>query len=358
MAGLCTAARARQLGVDVAVLEKGTRAGGSMLLSSCVVWRHRDWEDFRAECPGGDPALQRLIWERLDDALAWLESLGAPVVLRETGNPRTIGIRFDPRGLTNALVQATGGVRLEVSLAGDAALPLVLATGGFQGSRELVSRFVAPGGDLLLRANPWSAGDGLAFGVARGGAMTAGMDEFYGRAMPAPPARIAEEDYVRLAQLYGSHALVLDEEGAELDVDEISWSEVDLVQAIARLPGARAWFLVDETTLDVAVRERTVRELVEAARDAGGTVLLPAELAFEVPGSYRYAVHVAPGITHTVGGLRVDERARVLHSDGSPVDGLYAAGADVGGIATGGYASGLAAALVLGFAAAEHAATG
>ena len=31
------------------------------------------------ECPGGDAALQRLIVERLDDALAWLESLGAPV---------------------------------------------------------------------------------------------------------------------------------------------------------------------------------------------------------------------------------------------------------------------------------------
>ena len=353
MAGLCAAARARQLGVDVAVLEKGTRAGGSMLLSSCVVWRHREWEAFRAECPGGDPALQRLVWERLDDALAWLESLGAPVVLRDTGNPRTIGIRFDPPGLTETLVRAAGGVRLETALAADSELPLVLATGGFQGSRELVRRFVAPGGDLLLRANPWSAGDGLAFGVARGGTPSSGMDEFYGRAMPAPPAQIEEDGYVRLAQLYGSHALVVDEQGTELDLDEISWSEVDLVQAIARLPGARAWYLVDEATLDVPVRERTVRELVEAARDAGGTVLLPAELPFEVPGSYRYAVHVTPGITHTVGGLRVDDRARVLRTDGSPVEGLYAAGADVGGIATGGYASGLAAALVIGLVAAE-----
>jgi succinate dehydrogenase/fumarate reductase flavoprotein subunit len=43
----------------------------------------------------------------------------------------------------------------------------------------------------------------------------------------------------------------------------------------------------------------------------------------------------------------------VLGDDGSPLDGLYAAGADAGGIATGGYASGLAAALVLGRAAAE-----
>ena len=87
MAGLAAAARARELGAEVAVYEKGDRPGGSMLLSSGVVWRYRDWERFRAECPGGDPALQRVVWEGLDDALAWLEALGAPVVARETGNP-------------------------------------------------------------------------------------------------------------------------------------------------------------------------------------------------------------------------------------------------------------------------------
>ncbi len=61
-------------------------------------------------------------------------------------------------------------------------------------------------------------------------------------------------------------------------------------------------------------------------------------------------VHVVAGVTHTLGGLRVDERARVLRADGEPIDGLYAAGVDAGGIASGGYASGLAQALVLGLA--------
>jgi hypothetical protein len=46
----------------------------------------------------------------------------------------------------------------------------------------------------------------------------------------------------------------------------------------------------------------------------------------------------------------------VLDGAGEPVPGLYAAGADVGGISTGGYASGLASALVLGLVAAEAAA--
>jgi predicted oxidoreductase len=65
---------------------------------------------------------------------------------------------------------------------------------------------------------------------------------------------------------------------------------------------------------------------------------------------------VIASITHTLGGLKVDARARVVREDGSPIDGLWAAGVDVGGIATGGYASGLAQALVLGLVAAEEAA--
>ena len=59
-------------------------------------------------------------------------------------------------------------------------------------------------------------------------------------------------------------------------------------------------------------------------------------------------------VTHTIGGLAIDERARVLGANGAPIAGLYAAGVDAGGWSTGGYASGLAAALVFGLAAAEE----
>src|SRR3954468_10676627 len=108
MAGLVAAARARELGVDVVVEEKGTRPGGSMLLSSCVIWRYDSHERFRSECPGGDAALQRLVVERFDDAIAWLERLGAEPVWQESGNPITVGKRFNPRRLTEVLVRAAG----------------------------------------------------------------------------------------------------------------------------------------------------------------------------------------------------------------------------------------------------------
>src|SRR3954452_8634640 len=226
MAGLCAAVRARELGADVVVHEKGDRPGGSMLLSSCVVWRYRTLEDFRAECPGGDPVLQQLIIDRFDDALAWLESLGPPVIWEETGNPRTIGKRFDPRGLTGALLARAGEVQLGTPLSDDAA-PLILATGGF-------SVRLARERGLLVRSNPWSEGDGLDLARGRGAATTGDLNEFYGRNMPAPPALVDEDGFVSLAQLYGRYAEVVDDDGRSFFPGPVSWSETDLVQATAQ----------------------------------------------------------------------------------------------------------------------------
>ncbi len=338
MAGLVAAARARELGASVAVYEKGERPGGSALLSSGLVWRYRDWERFRAECPRGDPGLQRLVWERLDGDLAWLESLGAPVLARGTGNPLTTGVGFDPSGLVRALAAHVGEIHL-----GDAVdrlpedVPVVLATGGFQGDRALVRRHVTPEADaLVLRANPWSTGDGLRLGLERGARQSAGLDEFFGRNLAAAP-QIPAEKFVEFAQLYARYATVSNARGEQYD--PLTWSEIDVVQWTARQPGARAWYEVPETALGEYVRDRTVAEMIAAAESAGAPVEHRA-------GTVR--VEVVAGITTTLGGLAVDVRARAA-------DGLYAAGADVGGISTGGYASGLAAALVLGRVAAETA---
>ena len=356
MAGLVAAARARELGVECVVLEKGDRPGGSMLLSSGFVWRHRELADFRRECPGGDPALQRTLVEELDDALDWLESLGAVATARETGNPLTVGRRFDPRALTETLAR-----RAEIRLGspvGQVTGPLVLAPGGF-------GRRLATARRLGLRANPWSDGGGLDLARSRGAALTGGIDEFYGRAMPAPPARVEPTDYVRAAQLYGRFAHRVDERGRPFFEGEPSWSENDLVQELSRLPEGTGWYVLDADALDRSVRERTVADLVAVAEELGGEVrradqlaalrlsdLGPAPLLVRPPFT---AVKVRAAVTHTIGGLATDEHGRVLDENGSAIEGLFACGVDAGGIATGGYASGLAAALVFGRRAAQTA---
>lgn len=338
MAGLVAAARARELGADVAVFEKGERPGGSMLVSSGVVWRYREWERFRAECPGGDSSLQRLVWERLDDDLAWLRSLGAPIVLSETDNPLTTGVRLDSKGLTETLARRAGEIQLLRPLTElPEGVPVILATGGFQGSPELVRRHItAEAAHLVLRANPWSTGDGLRLAYERGAELTAGMDEFYGRNLAAAP-RISESDFVPLAQVYAKHATVENLRGETYEPR--TWSEIDVVQWTARQPGARARYVVPDGALRESVREQTVAEVIEAARRAGAPVQ-------RRDGST--AVEVVAGITTTLGGIRVDEYGRAA-------DGLYVVGADAGGISTGGWSSALAAALVFGKLAAESA---
>src|SRR6266550_3675167 len=110
--------------------------------------------------------------------------------------------------------------------------------------------------------------------------------------------------------------------------------------------GGRAWFVVDPKNLGRKTPYGTVAEVVERARSAGGTV--------EERDDGSLAVHVVAAVTHTIGGLVVDERARVLSKEGTPIEGLYAAGVDAGGWSTGGYASGLAAAVVFGRIAAQE----
>jgi fumarate reductase flavoprotein subunit len=336
-----------------------------MVLSSGVIWRHRDFETFRAECPEGDERLQRLLFERLDKDVRWLESLGAPVVQRGTGNPLTTGTRFDPGAMTGALVEAVGGLR---GIAGGAhaasgpsddrpagaaagtvqlddplgeapgSVPLILATGGFAASRDLLRAHVSPAADhAFLRAAPGSTGDGLRIGLEAGGRTSVGLDEVYARAMPAPPARVGERDLVRLAQLYARHAEVTNERGERYETR--TWSEIDVAQWQLRQTRARAWFTVPAGRLGERVRERTVAEMVDAAEAAGAPVRRSEE---------DVTVETVAGVTTTLGGLAIDEHARLA-------DNVYACGADAGGIATGGYASGLAAALVFGRIAARAA---
>jgi fumarate reductase flavoprotein subunit len=331
MAGLVAAARARELGAEPVLYEKGTRAGGSMLLSSGFVFRYRSFDVHLEQCPDADERLARTIVERFDDSLDWLESLGVELLTRETGNPLTVGGRFDPRQLVALLGR---GARLGETTD----TPAILATGGFPAR-------LAHDRGLMLRANPWSEGDGLELALARGAVHVGDLGEFYGRAMPAA-ASIAEGDFVRMTQLYGRYATVTSKDGSERFDGDPSWSEADLVQQIARWPEGLAWYIVDRSDLGQRVRERTVREMIEAAREAGAPVH---------DDGANVRVLVRASVTQTIGGIRIDEKARVLDEGGEPIEGLFAAGVDAGGWATGGYASGLAAALVFGRIAAESA---
>jgi fumarate reductase flavoprotein subunit len=424
LAGLTAALRAAELGARITLLEKGDSAGGSFVYSSGYVWSYLDLPTYRREAPGGDAALQGLILERLGASLDWLEKEGGTVLARETGNPLTFGARFDPEQTVTALVdriRALGGevlanTALEALLqdatgrvtgvlarssegkkdyAADAA---ILASGGFATDPELVGRHIIGGpGRMRVRAHLRSTGDGLRAALQGGALASAGLAEFYGRNLPAPPADFPPERFVEVSQLYGRYALAVNARGERYADEGADWSETALTRATTHQPGLYAWYVLDATGLEGRVRERTAKDMVETARRTGGLVIEAeslAELADKLaehgaprdtflrtleeynaaiaagrePSPPRtgqalplrrapfVAVKVAPSITHTVGGLAVDAGCRVLRrEDERPIPGLYAAGVEVGGVSTGGYTSGLASALVFGRTAAESA---
>src|SRR5215216_5861571 len=424
LAGLTAALRVAQLGARVTLLEKGANLGGSFVYSSGYMWSYADLPTFRREAPGGDVALQRLILECLGACLMWLEGAGGTLLTRETGNPSTFGARFDPERTIAALVQRvelSGGEILtnhafEALLEDDAgrvtgviaqssgvkreydADAVILTSGGFASDPDLVGRHIIGGaGRILVRAHPRSTGEGFRAALHKGALASAGLDEFYGRNLPAPPAEFPPEQFVEVSQLYGRYAVAINARGERYADEGADWSETALTRATAQQPGLYAWYVLDAAGLRVRVRERTVREMVEVARDTGGTVVeaaslevladrlgelgLPRDALFRALESYNAAVasgtelspprtgragplreppfaavKVAPYITHTVGGLVVDARCRVLRKvDAGPIPGLYAAGVEIGGVSTGGYTSGLASALVFGRTAAESA---
>ena len=45
-----------------------------------------------------------------------------------------------------------------------------------------------------------------------------------------------------------------------------------------------------------------------------------------------YAIKIAPGVHHTMGGLKINTNAEVLNEDGEVIPGLYAAGEASGGL--------------------------
>ena len=231
--------------------------------------------------------------------------------------------------------------------------PTLLATGGFAASPELVARHIRPAAPLRLRGNPWSTGDGLEQALARGAALGPGWTSSTAATCRTP--RGARPTTSPAAQLYARHARIFDERGEEFfRAGDVSWSETNVVQATARRPGARAYYLLDERG---ARAPRARADGARARRRGAGRGARAGSTDCRSPRRPERSPPCAssPRSRTRSAACGSTRAARVLDGDGAPIHGLFAAGVDAGGIATGGYSSGLAQALVLGLAAAESA---
>jgi succinate dehydrogenase/fumarate reductase flavoprotein subunit len=267
----------------------------------------------------------------------------------------------------------------------------VLATGGFQGNSALMSDyFGSRSRQLLRRGNPYSAGDGLRLGLSVGGTASEGMDTFYGHLVPWPLPQYVESDFMRLVLFFSEHGFLFNLDGDRF-TDETRGDHRN-AQAVLAQPQARALLVFDAHVRDRHARTPLVSgsqtfDWVSESESAGAHVANSStiEAIAEAASRWGYnghslarnlqqlrqsptskdcyhplesspfvAIEAKPAITFTEGGLRIDTKARVLSVSGSPVGGLYAAGADSGGVYNGGYAGGLAFAGAFGMLAAEE----
>jgi succinate dehydrogenase/fumarate reductase flavoprotein subunit len=262
---------------------------------------------------------------------------------------------------------------------------VVVADGGFQANAEMLAAYVGPNAGLsVLRGWPSSTGDGLRMLIALGAA-TVGLGRVYGHMVSADAfTNDTLWPYPAMDKLCLC-GLLVDRAGARSP--DRAATGVALVTRLARSEDPRGFAVVfDDELWQTSGRDNPYNTAVpnpDLAERGGHLVsaddvgTLAGRLGVDVdrlcasvaehnaePGNAAiaappyHAARVAPGITFTMGGVRVNCNANVLDLDGRPIAGLYAAGSTVGGVhggPRGGYVGGLAAALELGLLAAEHA---
>lgn len=115
---------------------------------------------------------------------------------------------------------------------------------------------------------------------------------------------------------------------------------------------------IAEWGVDPEKLAHTLEQYAKVAGTGGGTadgIFVSPSARAPQTGPF-YALMVQPSITFTFGGIRTNARGEALDGNGVPVPGLYAAGADIGGISNYGYAGGLAPGYISGRRAGESAA--
>ncbi|MBP3426743.1 MAG: flavocytochrome c [Clostridia bacterium] len=231
---------------------------------------------------------------------------------------------------------------------------VILASGGFGADLERVAAY-QPGLKGFVTTNALTVtGDGIDMAVAIGAA-TVDMEQ-----IQIHPSVYTETSALITEGIRGDGAILVNQAGKRF-VNELETRDVVSAAELAQ-EGGYAWTIVDQKMMDAsatyngyytkgfAVKGETVEELA-AAMGTDAAVLTETlntwnaavaaqndaefgRLSFANPldTAPYYAVKVAPGIHHTMGGLKINTAAEVLTEAGEAIPGLFAAGEVTGGV--------------------------
>ena len=384
-------------------LERGHGAIGPEFLRE-VASDYENWPQNVKAYPFNDPELVASIAENAPPTMAWLKTHGikftfhSPMLLQK--GPERMG----PSGGGVAIVEAlaasaeklgvemlyetTGrslllddagnirGVRCWSKTQGNFALEtnsVVVASGGYQGNLEMMTRYVGHNAHLTRPVSPggvYNKGEGIEMMLAAGAAAAGQYDMFHGEPVdprsPRHEALIAVVNYGILVNVHGKRFM---DEGAnkyELIYDDVSWTIMRQKLGIAHLifdsrlfdiPNIRTRIKTDqepiraasvaEMAAKIGVPERMLTETIRAYNAATnpegaydttrlddlhtqGLAPPKSNWARPIDETDLYAYPIMCANTFTCGGVKVTKDAEVVNRDGSPIPGLYAAGEVVG----------------------------
>lgn len=361
------------------------------------------WPSFVKAHPSADPEVVAFFSGAVPPTLRWLKEMGLrfetlPIYHLAMSAPRIAAVgggqamvdclaaRLRKQGLTvsysttaTGLRQADDGSISGVSARGAdgrarwiACDAVILASGGFEGSSEMLARYIGPAARYLRPVAPggyFNRGECIQMALSLGAA-PAGDYTLY-HAEPLDPRSKQSEAVVFVY----NHGVLVNRQGRRFVNEAPGFSDVHyegICHRIGEQPDGIAYAIFDSSIDDVPNWRKVVRsdqpplkadslEELAVALGLDAWSLRATIDAFNggcQPGSFDpsrldglstqdisppkshwarplrkapyFAYPVVPGIVFTFGGLKTNARAQVIDTGGHPISGLFAAGETVG----------------------------
>lgn len=392
-AGMMTAIELTQGGQDVILLEKMPNAGGATLLAATYfvavdtqLQKDADMavsvDDYVADQVSKNPDFNGELFTKLlnssEESLQWLNDRGADLTRAMSsyqigiGDGSSLGARLvdilkkecetvgvDLRTKTQVTeILMDNGKAVGVKATGPEgevvihAQNVVLATGGYAASADMVSEFAPTWVGTPSTTAAGCTGDGHRLASAVGANLTH-MDTV--RMNPAVYTADNGASY-SLSVARAEGGILVNEEGKRFCNDYYP-DYTQLSQWMIEQEGDNIYIVFDQKSVDTSARLAKFKDqgfLVEAPtlEELAEKINVPAESLVETVQRYQtfvdngvdedfgrdknmntridqapyYAVAVKPGIQVTLGGIDVNNELQVLTADGNSIEGLYAIG--------------------------------
>ncbi len=363
-AGYAAAITAAENGKNVVLIEKQDLVGGSSLISAGIVYAALDENDVpamekyyndRAENKA-NPDFVKYYAENSKENLDWLTSKGVEWMFTAPSGtalePRAnFAMNITGESLINPLIKAAeaAGVKTIVDCKAESlikdgdkvvgvkatgshgeytinAKAVILATGGFDASEEMKAKYSPIAvGDFPL-SNKGNTGDGINMGI------DAGADTVFNGGIIGFVIVNGSLPYSGLSNAALNAPLYVSDDGEYL-INGIDYPITYTAMKESEKNGFFAIYDADGTDNAMLAVDRnfgykadTIEELASLTKMDENSLKDAISKVEGIDTAPYYAVTVVPSTIGSMGGLKINNDAEVLGTDGNPIKGLYAAG--------------------------------